>query len=77
MLTTTVSLVRLSSNLYAHRPIMIGCGVVDNERRPPNIFGENCFPQVISGQGGAVHYMKFGELILRKIIEIVATRCHI
>jgi len=33
--------------------------------------------EIFMGRGGRVNYTKFGQLILRKIIKIVATKSHI
>jgi len=45
----------------------------------PQLFLGTPLPQMISGQGDGIafHQVSYGKLILGKIIEIVATRCHI
>ena len=42
-----------------------------------NIFLGNAALQMISGQGERWYCKKFGDLMIRKVTEIVATRCHI
>ena len=80
----------LDQAIISHPADMPDSDVVERERerRSPNMFWENAVPQMISGQGErwyssvppsrlAKKRKVYGKLILRKIIETVATRCHI